>query len=428
MAKKLKSKKMKVDPNLVDYYRIFNLNKNASIKELDEALNKELYTLRQKQQVPLSHEHRIQLEDLEKKLRDARRILLDRNKREKYDEQLEYALQNGMLDTTAQKIAEDVYEEIERMFESNDYSGVIRKCQQLLSDNSSESKLYNYIARSYFLLDRPAEAIKTVDDCLNLHPDDASMLQLAARYYNLINEDFGKAQEFINHMFELNASDPDAVCEQCYLYLCMKNIEMAFSTIDEYVSANPTDEYFRAKMALDMVSYTYRLYEEDEEGNSVLLSQEAYETCLAVTEKAASIYKDDDIIDLLEYTRHFGVVEFNKDNREHIFWLWLVGAIYAVAGIASGVTLATESVLACIAAILFVGLLLGGGLIFCGVRLLQVSKRPYWQIYRYEMTGYRDKEEKIYVTIGKVFTGVIRLSIKASWALIKWCIRFALPG
>lgn len=66
--------------------------------------------------------------------------------------------------------------------------------------------------------------------------------------------------------------------------------------------------------------------------------------------------------------------------------------------------------------------------IYSGIQLYKVSKRPYWQIFRYELTGYRDKKEKLYVTIGKIFSGWMRLSWKISKAIFKIAFRLALPG
>ena len=423
MAKKLKSKKAAVDPNLVDYYHDLSLNRNASEKEILEELRIRLNKTRQMERMVMRGSvNHTRLREVEDKIHAATRIFSKKETRVAYDEKLEIAIQNGALNTNAQPIAEDVYAEIERMFEMNNFNGVIHKCQELLSSNSAETKLYTYMARSYLMSDRPAEAIKTAEDCVNIHPNDFDALQLAARFYNMCNNDLQKSQSFVNRMLELDAENPVAINEQGYLYLCMGNRAMAFKTIDEYISAHPTDEYFREAAAVDMINYSYKLFVKDENGYDLLISQEAYEECLAIAEKAASIYNDQDIKGHLDYTRQFGNIEFNQDNKEAIAWEILGGLVYVIpsfmffgqggSGIATGILM----------------LLLGLGLIACGVMLFKVSKRPYWQIYRYELTGYRDKNEKIFVTVGKIFTGYMRWGLKAGWALVKFAMRLALPG
>lgn len=427
MAKKLKSKKSQVlTENVFDYYSHFKLNKNASEKEIQEVLRTNLNKVRQMLASLSSRangsKEMVWLQEEQERIHAANNIFRKKETRVEYDEKLELAIAAGKVDAASYEVADDVYAEIEKMFAMGDFNGVIRKCQDLISSGSSEVRLYTYVARSYYMSDRNSEAIVTVDKCVDIHPNDLNALQLASRYYNMCNNDIQKAQEFINRMLEIDAESSLAVCEQVYLYLCMGNRKMAYKTCDDYINAHPTDEDFRESCAIDMISYTYRLFVEDESGTSLLISQEAYDECLEVSEKAASIFADEDIKAHLDYTRQFGNIEFNQDNKAAIAWEILGGLVYIVpsfmffgqggSGIAAGILM----------------LLLGLGLIACGVMLFKVSKRPYWQIYRYELTGYRDKNEKIFVTIGKIFTGYMRWGLKAGWALVKFAIRLALPG
>ncbi len=414
MAKKLKSKKSQVlTENVFDYYSHWDgLNRNDSEKEIQDFLKTKHNTVRQLmsslQRAGLTDSKQfVWLQEEEKRIHAANNIFRKKETRVEYDEKLELAIAAGKVDSASYEVADDVYAEIEKMFVKGDFNGVIRKCQDLLSSGSSEIRLYTYVARSYFMSDRNSEAINTVNKCVDVHPNDLNALQFASRYYNMCNNDIQKSQEFINRMLEIDAESSLAVCEQVYLYLCMGNREMAYKTCDDYINAHPTDEDFRESCAIDMISYTYRLYIEDESGVSLLISQEAYDECLEVSEKAASIFADDDIKAHLDYTRQFGEIEYNQDNKELIFWMIVAAVIYAIS---------------------LAGIPLSILLIFCTVQLHRVSKRPYWQIFKYELTGEREKKEKIYVTIGKVVSAFVRYSIKFSWWFIKVIFRWALPG
>lgn len=440
MAKKLKSKKSQVlTENVFDYYVHFKLNKNASEKEIQEVLRTNLNQVRQMlaslSSCANGSNELARLQEEEKRIHAANNIFRKKETRVEYDEKLELAIAAGKVDVASYEIADDIYAEIEKMFAMGDFNGVIRKCQDLISSGSSEVRLYTYVARSYFMSDRNSEAIVTVDKCVDVHPNDLNALQLASRYYNMCNNDIQKSQEFINRMLEIDAESSLAVCEQVYLYLCMGNREMAYKTCDDYINAHPTDEDFRESCAIDMISYTYRLFVEDESGASLLISQEAYDECLEVSEKAASIFADEDIKAHLDYTRQFGEIVYNEDNKTNIRWTFFASACYAVPAVvyfvwsfmALFIGVGFLKFLEGLLGFLLLGALSAGGF-YSGIQLHKVSKRPYWQIFKYELTGKREKREQIFVTIGNIVGGWMRLCIKFFWWLLKVVIRSALPG
>lgn len=430
MAKKLKSKKAAVDPNLIDYYSLFNLDRKLSEKDLVVELNKQININRKKQRMVIQGSaNHTELQKWENLIHEAIKVLNKKETRIAYDEKLDAALENGTLNTTAQKIAEDVYAEIEKMFDMNNFNGVIRKCQELLSNNSVETKLYTYMARSYLMSDRPTEAIRAVDDCLNIHPNDFDALQLAARFYNMCNNDLQKSQSFVNRMLELDTENSLAIAEQGYLYLCMNNKEMAFKTFEEYITAHPTNEAFREYCATDIINYSYRLFVKDETGTELLISQEAYNECLELAEKAASIYDNEDIRNHLEYTKQFGQVEFNEENSRDIKWTFGSGIVAIIVGIAFPILMSAEvGSFVEFLPILIALVLFGATCIFVGIQLYKVSMRPYWQIYKFKITRKREKKEQMYVIIGEILSAYLRYSFKISWWFIKLSFRWALPG
>ena len=99
-----------------------------------------------------------------------------------------------------------------------------------------------------------------------------------------------------------------------------------------------------------------------------------------------------------------GEVEFNQDNKSNIRWTMFAAWIYGVAGVmalSSGVGPGS-----------FIAILLAAACAYVTVMLHKVSKRPYWQIYKYELTGQREPKEKRYITIGNIIAAVAKVSCK----------------
>jgi hypothetical protein len=240
---------------------------------------------------------------------------------------------------------------------------------------------------------------------------------MGIRYYILVNNNITKAQEFLNKIVENFAGSALAVLDQVYIHLAERNTEIAFKEIDDYMSANPTDQEFRQKVSYDMIGFCSRLYARvDYEGNEIafLTSDEDYTLCKSLTDKASAIYRDPEIQNYVEYTNHMGEVEFNSDNKTNIKWSAYAAFIYGAAGFAA---FSSDSIAGGI-----LGIVLAAACAYAAIMLFKVSKRPYWQIYKYELTGEREPKEQIYITIGNIIAGYMRWCFKAAWAMIKFAI------
>ena len=72
----------------------------------------------------------------------------------------------------------------------------------------------------------------------------------------------------------------------------------------------------------------------------------------------------------------------------------------------------------------FIAILLAAACAYVTVMLHKVSKRPYWQIYKYELTGQREPKEKRYITIGNIIAGYMRWSVKLAFGMIRLIFSF----
>lgn len=328
-------------------------------------------------------------------------------------------------------MAQDLYEEIEAMFLKGNYQGAIRKCMDALNNGVRDYRVYILLAKSYFLLNDTDNSLKTVEDGLQVHPDNLLLLRAGARFSNEGKHDFDRSQKYINKMLEIDSDNNLANAEQSYLYLSTGKEDLAYQLIDQYVEKHPNDSEFRKSCAYDLVGYSYSCYTKAPDSEAyIIASEEDYQKCLDTCNKAASLYKDENVQTALENAQYYGTVEFNDENKENIMWLFIGGIIYLVCGIVfllgigfgtvmmiSMAEMSMENFLDMLGGLLggLVFLVVGILLIRSGFRLRKVSYRPYWQINKFIMTGKREKDEKKYIVIGTIFAGYM-----------KWCIKFVI--
>lgn len=112
-----------------------------------------------------------------------------------------------------------------------------------------------------------------------------------------------------------------------------------------------------------------------------------------------------------------GEVEFNQDNKSNIRWTMFAAWVYGIGGI-MGLS-AGGSAAGCIVVIL-----LAAVCVYSSVMLHKVSKRPYWQIYKYELTGEREPKERRYILIGNIIAGYMRWSVKMAFGVLRLVFSF----
>lgn len=426
MAKaKTKAKKVKIPKNIIDYYAVYALDRKSDVQAIKTKLRSIHGDICENMSSGSlnSDEVMAKLQESFDQVVVALKVFKTKETKEEYDAQLDAAYENGVLNTEAQAMAEDLYAEIEAMFLKGNYQGAARKCTDALNNNVRDARIYGLLARSYYALQDITRSLQTVVEGVKIHPENMELLRMGARFSNEGKEDYNTAQEYINRMFAIDADNKFAYAEQIYLYLSTGKNDLAYQNIDEYLQSHPHDNEFRRTCAYDLMGFSYSYYTEDKStGAYVLISKEAYENCVAVCDKAASLYNDENIINCLNTAKSYGEIKFNEDNKENIKWTTIAGVMYVgcsimliCEGLGEGMNRMVQAMGAA-----FVVLALGVGVLYCAYGLYQVSKRPYWQIYKYYLTGQREKKEKIFIIIGIILAGYM----KFSWKFVKWSFKF----
>ncbi len=414
-------KKNNLPNNLIDYYAVFLLDRNLSAKEIKKKLRSIQGDIRENMSSGSlnSEEVLAKLQASFHQVADALKVFKNDETKKKYDAQLDEAYATGALNTEAQKVAEDLYAEIEALFLKGNYQKAAQKCTEALNNNVRDAKIYGLLARSYYALRDVVRSVNTVAEGIKIHPENMELLRIGARFTNEGQGDFNTAQGYINRMFDLDQDNKYAHAEQIYLYLCNDKIDLAYQNIDNYINQHPQDSEFRKLCAYDLIGHSYSYYTKDDTSNSYyIISKEDYENCVDICEKAVSLYNDENTVKNLENAKAYGEIEFNEDNKENIIWTAVAGVLYLFAAImAFSSASQTGTGIGLLTAIPIVAL--GVGVLYCAVGLYQVSKRPYWQIYKYYMTGKREKRERIFIIIGNIFGWYIKFSFK----LAKWIFK-----
>lgn len=421
MAKKRKN--VNIPEGLIDYYVLYGIDRKASTREIRKLLLQRQGEIRSNMANGSLNSPEImnKLQEAFDQIANAVKTFKNDDRRKEYDTILDAAYEAGRIDVEAQAMAQNLYEEIEALFMKGNYRGAIRKCMDALNNNVRDYRIYILLAQSYFALNDPNRSLSTVDDGLKVHPNNLPLLRAGARFANEGKQDYDRAQGYVNKMMEIDPESPLAASEQSYLYVSVGKEDLAYKLIDEYVEKHPNDMSFRKDVAYDLVGHSYTCYTKDPNSDAyVIASEEDYQKCLASCSKALSLYNDENIQEALDNAKAYGEVEFNDENKEGILWLFIGGFMYlaaAVAAMGSGG--------------IFIFLLvaaLGCLLIYSGVRLRQVSYRPYWQINKFILTGQREKNEGKYILIGKIFAGYMKWSFKIGWGLVKFAMGLAFGG
>ena len=425
---KMANKKVDTTEKMRDYYSEYQLDPNMKTKDIYKELQRKSGELRSQMANGSLNDESIQqkLQFAFNSLAEAIKIFKKEDRRKEYDLKLETARQANMIDMEAQKLAQDLYEELLAMFAKGNYNGVLQRCMEALNRNIRDYRLYILMAQSYMALNNPDNSIKTIDNGLQVHPDNMPLLRAGARLANTGMNDFDKSQQYINRMMEIDSENNLAVSEQSYLYLTNGKQDLAYQLVDEYMEKHPNDMDFRKNCAYDMIGYSYSsCYTKDpDNGAAIIASQENYQKCLDTCNKAVSLYNDETTKTALDNAKYFGTVEFNDENKKSIIWLFIGGVLYAFGGIMQIVTGAVNQSAGIWVACL-VMFALAGLLIYSGIRLRQFSYRPYWQINKFILTGKREKGEGKYILIGQIFAGYMEWGLKISWKLIKFSFKLA---
>ncbi len=435
MAKK---KSVVIPDDIQDYYFIYSLNKSAKTKDIRKELMIKHGEIRSNMSSGSLNSEAIlaKFQESDRMITSAIKVFRNDERRKEYDLALQAAYETGKLHTEVQEKAKSIYEELEAMFSRGNYRGVIQRCMEVLDAGLNAYGVYNFLARAYFAMKEIDKSLQAVDDGLIANPDNIPLLKVGARYSNQGKNDFEKSQGYINRMLEIDPESSEANAEQCYLYMCTGKKELAYQRIDEYMEKHPNDMKFRKNCAYDLIGRSFaECYITDKKsGAHIIATEEEYNKALEYCNKAASLYDDKSTYAAKKNAEYFGETVYNEENKENIKWVILSGVIYLFLSVASIIGLVSSfgaldakskkwSIIGT-----FVLVILTITSFHNAFMLNKVSYRPYWQIYKYILTGRREKKEQIYVSYGEAVSSGIKIGWKTGIEVFKMIGKIILGG
>lgn len=411
------AKKIVIPEGFIDYYTLFIIDRANTTKDIRKLLLQRQGEVRSNMTNGSLNESAVlkKAQELFDKLASAIKVFKTDERRKEYDTILDEAYKQGKINTEMQKASQEYYEKILELITKGNYNGAIRMCYDALNEHLQDYRIYVLLARSYFAINNFEQSIKVVEDGLKAYPENMQLLQAGARFLNNGKQDYDNSQKYINRMIQINSEHPLAVSEQSYLYMSIGKEELAYRMIDEYVENNPNNVEFRKNVAYDLIGQSYSCYTEDKDAY-VIANKENYNKCVEMCSKAASLCSDPTVNSALENAKSYGNIEFNEENKESIIWLFVGGLIYLAGGIIQLQLFKKFNIY------LLIMFILGIGLIGAGAMLIKHSYRPYWQIYKFLLTGKREKGEKAFIIIGNIFAGYIKWGLKIAWRFFRFLI------
>lgn len=410
--------------NPFDYYKYFDLNRGEKSKVILKALKQEQrkWINRQNSANPSDKWIFDQINENLTRLDEAIEIFSDSFNRKDYDEQLDQWYKNGTLTSKEVAAARDALERAREFYRKREYKLAVQNATEALNNGIETTEVFELIYLSYIELGDTNQALGAVSRGLQVHPDDTGLLWMSARV-NSISHSFDTAQANINHMLELDPESTLAKTEQVFLYMSADKEDIALQQIDMFVSQHPDNTRYKKEVARTLISFSAGYYTSYRD-SLVIISKEAYEGCKRLCEKAYQLDSSDENKQQLERARYFGKTQFNKGNIGGIFLFGFPAVMIIVVGIiaiASGHIsefITFEEIKSNIAAFLY-----GAGwyliCIIMGPLMTVKSFQPYWELYRYKLTGSCGKLTDIINKIGSVCTWALKTVLRLMPTIFK---------
>lgn len=401
---------------ILDYYKAFGLDRSWDEKTLRKELGKAQRTFMRRQSTTNDKEELDQINQTLEILDKAIECLSHPDARKSYDKELDKAYQAGMVNDEAEAQARDALEKAKQFYAKGQIQLAAKFALEAINNKVNDPTAYEILAKCYYDSGDYSASIDTVDKALTVYIDNTYFLWLSARI-NTIVERYDVAQQKINRMLELDPNSSQAHAEQIHFYMYADKEDIAFQQIDQYVTQNPDDTAFKQETAYNLISFTNTCYLEDEETGSLVIADKAsYTKCMALCQKAYSLYQDEYTQKNLEDAQFFGKREFNHNNSYELKWLWLTSVILLIFfGL-----LIFEAVTDGDIAPLFSMIIPVAIFITPTILLTIVSFRPYWQINKIYYTGKAGWFETTVIWIGRILTWAIRTALKLYWWFIKF--------
>lgn len=385
----------------VNYYAELGLDRGASVEQLES----ELKALRKKwisRQNAADTDKRQKAERMVELIREATEILLDADKKKKYDKELDKKGSSAATTAPAETYTPmsttglegaALLDALESYYENSKYNQAIAAANQALSSGMVNDDIYRYLILSYIEKGDANGALKAINSMYAALPNDPDCLLLAAKVLlRVMNGHERDARMYLDKLFEAGYGDNgDVVALDAEYYIDIGDITLAEQKINAYLSTNPNDVSFKSNIANAYVQYADSHYTVEIGGDWYIDSEDNFKHYEGLVSKSQKISPNKKLNELLSALKKRQMVPGS--------WMsWGSCFLYAFAGFGAEIP-----------ALGVVSLLLG-------VALLYFSLVPAWMVERFQYHGHLCGLYEVVRYIGIALSFIWRVI----WAIVKF--------
>lgn len=400
---------------MTNYYVVLGLDRSASIEELQEELRRAKKKWQNRLTAP-SLEKRQEAERMMELLREASEILLVKDKKAKYDRELDkngggdpveppqppvYQPQPAPAYSYGELNSAEALDKIEQLYNANNYNQAIALCKQEISAGNNSVDIYGYMVDSYIEHEDINNAMLALQQMIQEHSNSAEAHIIYAAYYlRILEGHYRKAKPSIDWLLNAGYAQNDTVAALDVEY-CIDNgdLPLAKKKIDAHLGGNKASKEFGEYVCRAYEQYADQHYRTEYGGDYYFDKQEDFDAWVSMVNMAVSIYPQPNVRKDLN-----NVLEQKKRTVVPDSWMGILCAlIYAIGGFSSGSV-----------ALGIVMLLLNGLMIY-------FSFVPKWQFKRFE---YKRHLVGLY-EVARYFNIAMSFVLRVCWELVKALFRLA---
>lgn len=395
---------------MTNYYVELGLERSASIEELEQQLKalKKKWTARASSAANM--EKRQQAERMVDLVREASETLLIKDKKAKYDKQLDKDPAGSQQSATTQApvpvpvndnmAGAALVDLVEQFYDSSNYNQAIAAAKKAIATGNGSVELYRIMSLCYAERGDNSGAFGALNEMIRTYPNDADAHFNYARFCLRVLENHqADAKPSIDWLINAGYGEEGVVAALDIEYTLDKGeMSLAETKINEYLEHNKNDQEFRQNICQAYAQYADK-YLTEYGGDMYFETEENFNSWLSITEKALKIYPDSGLKKVYDQNASFKKKTFIKEH-----WMGIAcGLLYTIAGFESG------NVLLGILALAFT------------VAITYFSFVPNWQLLRFNYTNHLVGPYEIFRYINIAFSFILRIG----WAIIKFILGFA---
>ena len=389
---------------MVDYYAELGLDRAATKEQLEA----ELKALRKKwisRQNAADTDKRQKAERMVAMIREATEILLDADKRKKYEKDLDKRgaapvsmpqQEEQVPMSSANLQGAELLDAMETYYDASKYTLAIAAANQALASGMIEVDVYRYLILSYVEKGDLNNAVRAINNMYAALPEDPDGHLLAAKIYlRVLNGREREARTYLDLLFAAGYGDATEVAAlDVEYYVDTGDMALAEQKVAEYLAAHPNDSDFKASVANAYTQYAEANYTTEIGGDWYIDSEENFKQYDKLVQKALSIMPNSKLLELSKVLKKRQMVPGS--------WMsWGSCLLYAVAGFGAEAPL------------------LGVLSLLIGAALFYFSLVPNWMVERFEYHGHLCGLYEVVRYIGMAVSFVWRVS----WAIFTFIWR-----